>query len=240
MQRQFQKLQRRLESRLSSKGLPGLYVSLALLVLIAAAWVFGTIAYYAVTNHRVTVVDTCVSAWVQSHATSPLTRIMIAITQLHSTASITIMTLGICAYFWLKRLHYWVLTLLLAVFGGMFLNFLLKNLFLLPRPHFKSPLLTFTGYGFPSGHTMGATVLYGALSVCVVTRARTRLWHVLVIVLAISMIGLVGFSRIFLGAHYLSDVLAAIAEGLAWLAVCIITVETIKRLHDRNTIHQSR
>ncbi len=164
---------------------------------------------------------------------------MLVITHLHSTVSVTIMTLVVCAYWWLRHLRYWVLTLLLAVFGGMLLNFLLKNLFLRPRPHLKSPLLTLTGYGFPSGHTMAATVFYGTLCVFVLSRVPARRWRVLAIVISIVMIALVGFSRIYLGAHYLSDVLAAVAEGLAWVAFCVIAVETMQRLQGGNQSHRA-
>lgn len=116
---------------------------------------------------------------------------------------------------------------MLAVFGGMALNFLLKNLFLRQRPHFNDAILTLTSYSFPSGHTMMATVFYGTL--CALAASRTRDWRcrALAIFGAAILISLVGFSRIYLGAHFLSDVLAAIAEGLAWLAFCLIAVEVI-------------
>jgi membrane-associated phospholipid phosphatase len=237
VQRRSHNLKKFLRARLSAKGFPGLYLTLALLVLIAAAWVSGAIAEDVATNNRITVVDARLSTWVQTHGTAPLTTIMLVITHLHSTVSVTIMTLVVCAYLWLRRLRYWVLTLLLSVFGGMLLNFLLKNLFLRPRPHFKSPLLTLTGYGFPSGHTMAATVFYGTLCVVVLSRAPARCWRAPAVVISTIMIALVGFSRIYLGAHYLSDVLAAVAEGLIWVALCIITVEAMRRLQDRNQSH---
>jgi membrane-associated phospholipid phosphatase len=53
-------------------------------------------------------------------------------------------------------------------------------------------------------------------------------------VISALMIALVGFSRIYLGAHYLSDVLGAIAEGLAWVAFCFLTVEMMRRVRNRN------
>jgi undecaprenyl-diphosphatase len=143
------------------------------------------------------------------------------------------MTLGVSAYLWIKRLRVWVLTLTLAVFGGMALNVLLKHLFVRPRPLFKNPLLMLTTYSFPSGHTLMATVFYGTLCALVLTRSQRWLWRALAITVAGVMILLVGFSRIYLGAHYLSDVLAAIAEGLAWLAFSFISVAEVKRRQKR-------
>jgi undecaprenyl-diphosphatase len=139
------------------------------------------------------------------------------------------MTLAVSGYLWIKRVRVWVLTLMLAVFGGMLLNFLLKDVFVRPRPHFDDPLLTLTTYSFPSGHTMMATVFYGTLCALIVSRIVFWRWRVLAIVAAGVMILLVGFSRIYLGAHYLSDVLAAIAEGLAWIAFCLLVVGELER-----------
>jgi undecaprenyl-diphosphatase len=118
---------------------------------------------------------------------------------------------------------------MLAVFGGILLNVVLKHLFLRPRPEWKDPLLTLTTYSFPSGHTMVATVFYGSLCAFVFSSVRDWRWRVLAVVVSALMISLVGFSRIYLGVHYLSDVLAAIAEGLAWLAFSFLAVDFAKR-----------
>ena len=233
MQLRSQKLKQLLQARLSSKGFPDLYLTLALLTLVAASWLFGAIAEDVVTGDPLTVVDARFSAWLHAHSTATLTKLMVVWTYLHSPLGVTIMTLAVSAYWWARRLRYWVLTLMLTVFGGMLLNVFLKHLFLRPRPHSDSPILTLTTYSFPSGHTMMATVLYGTLCAFVVTRVRNWLWRTLAISIALFMIALVGFSRIYLGVHYLSDVLAAIAEGLAWLAFCLIAVETIRRRRDR-------
>ena len=100
----------------------------------------------------------------------------------------------------------------------------------LPRVFvFDEPLLTLSTYSFPSGHTLGATMFYGVLAaylVCVVPRWRVR---TLVVLGACTMVALVALSRVYLGAHFLSDVLAAMLEGCAWLAVCITSCSTLRR-----------
>ena len=222
-------LKKFLRARLSSKESSGLYLTLVLFVLIVAACVFGAIAEDVVTNDPLTTVDVQFSAWLQEHSVHSITRCMLLITRLHSLLGVTVMTLAVSAYLWIRRLRIWVLTLTLAVFGGMLLNFLLKHVFVRPRPRFDNPLLNLTTYSFPSGHTLMATVFYGTLGFLIVTRVRNWRRRGLAISATAAMILLVGFSRVYLGAHYLSDVLAAIAEGLAWLAFCLILVGEFAR-----------
>jgi len=217
------------QARLSPEGFPGLYLAVSLLVLIVAAWIFGAIAEDVATRDPITIVDARLSEWLHGHAVEPLTTLMLLLTHLHSGWGVTVMTLAASAYLWIRGLRIWTFTLTVAVFGSMLLNFLLKNLFLRPRPHFNDPILTLTSYSFPSGHTMMATVLYGTLGALAASGARDWRCRALAIFGAAILISLVGFSRIYLGAHFLSDVLAAIAEGLAWLAFCLIAVEAIRR-----------
>ncbi|MGH9930880.1 MAG: phosphatase PAP2 family protein, partial [Pyrinomonadaceae bacterium] len=116
-----------------------------------------------------------------------------------------------------------------SVLGGTLLNRLLKYAFHRPRPFLSDPLLTITSYSFPSGHTMAATVLYGVIAAYLLTATPDWRRRALIIFSASFLILLVGFSRMYLGAHYLSDVLGAMAEGLAWLALCLTAVYSVWR-----------
>ncbi len=229
MHRQSNTFKKFIKARLSTKRSSGLYLTLLLLMLIMAVCVFGAIAEDVVTSDPLTVVDARFSAWLHAHSSHSRTLVMLLITNIHSTLGVTVMTLAISGYLWIKRFRVWVLTLMLTVFGGMLLNFLLKHVFVRPRPYFENPLLTLTSYSFPSGHTMMATVFYGTLCTLIVSHGISWRWRMLAVAAAGIMILLVGFSRIYLGAHYLSDVLAAIAEGLAWLAFCLLAVGELKR-----------
>lgn len=217
------------QARLSPEGYLGLHLTLGALALVGAAWLFGGIAEDVLTNDPLTIVDVKVAAWLHARATPRLTAIMLFITHLHSTLAVSIITLLIAVYLLRRRRWYRLLALLLAIPGGMVLNVLLKLAFHRARPTFDNPFLTLTTYSFPSGHTMAATVLYGVLAAFAVWTIKAWRWRVLAVFIAGFLILLVGFSRIYLGVHYLSDVLAAMAEGLAWLALCLTAIETVRR-----------
>ncbi len=113
--------------------------------------------------------------------------------------------------------------------GGSLLNIFLKHIFHRQRPVLENPLVTLTSYGFPSGHTMGATLFYGLMALFAVGWCVSWQSRVLAGNIAGALILLVGLSRIYLGAHYLSDVMGAMAAAIVWLAVCWTAVETLRR-----------
>jgi len=218
-----------LQARLSPEEYLGLHLTLGALVLIGSAWLFGGIAEEVLHNEPLTVFDLRVSEWLHAHRVVRLTSAMLIVTDLGSTVFVTIATVLVSLFLLWRRRRYELLTLLLAVPGGALLNVLLKSAFHRHRPSFNDPVVSFTGYSFPSGHTMAATVLYGALAVLVIRNVRGWRWRVLTILSAGLVILSVGSSRVYLGAHYLSDVLAAMIEGLAWLAITVTAVETLRR-----------
>jgi undecaprenyl-diphosphatase len=154
---------------------------------------------------------------------------MLDVTHLHSMAGIWAMSLVFAAYLAWKRAWYWLLTLVLTLGGGMLLNTLYKHAFERARPTWDNPLLTLTSYSFPSGHTAGATLFYGLLAAYLITRSRNPLARTLYVAGAVLMVALVGFSRMYLGVHYLTDVLAAACASGAWLALCLLGVRHFNR-----------
>jgi undecaprenyl-diphosphatase len=87
-------------------------------------------------------------------------------------------------------------------------------------------------YSFPSGHTAGAVLFYGVLAAFLVSRYYSRRIRIAIVATAIFAVMLVALSRMYLGAHYLSDVAAASLSSAAWLVVCLSAVHALVR---RNT-----
>jgi undecaprenyl-diphosphatase len=215
-------------ARLSPRGYLGLHLTLGALTLVGAGWLFGGIAEDVVTGDPLTLVDAHVAAWFHARTIPLLTLPMLLITHLHGTWSITALSLALAIVLIRQRAWYWLQALVLVVPGGMLLNVLTKHAFGRARPDFADPILALTTYSFPSGHVAAATLLYGLLAAIIVTRIDAWGNRVLVGLLALLVVTLVALSRLYLGAHYLSDVLAGFAESTAWLALCLTAMHTLK------------
>jgi undecaprenyl-diphosphatase len=123
-----------------------------------------------------------------------------------------------------------VFSLALALGGGMILNTLLKFAFGRERPKWDDPLLTtLTSQSFPSGHTSGATLFYGFLAAYMVWRMKNSPARILALLACALMVAVVGFSRVYLGAHYVSDVLGAVSISTAWLVFSLVLVREIAK-----------
>ena len=105
-----------------------------------------------------------------------------------------------------------------ALGGSMWLNGLLKDTFARPRPDLWEPLFRYSGYSFPSGHAMATMTLTCVLGLLA---WRTR-WRWPVLAVATAFTALVGVSRLYVGVHYPSDVIAGWAAGAAWPAACYL------------------
>ena len=170
-------------------------------------------------------IDVAVSAWFHAHHDPLLTQFMLAITHWHSTAGILLMAAALGIGLYRGGRSWWLLALMLSVPGGLLLNVAIKHLVHRARPHFDDALLTLPTYSFPSGHTAGATVFYGFLAVLLLAHVGDRIRRVWIVAGAAVMVLLVGLSRIYLGVHYLTDVLGAVVEGIIWLALCLSGVQ---------------
>lgn len=226
MAQQFTLLKKFLRRRLSTEDYLGLHLTVGVLFVIAACWMFVYIAQNAGAanpSDTITLVDARLAHWLHSHATPWLTRCMLVGTNLHGTAAILSYVVLGGLFLVRKKDLYWLVILLVTVPGGMLLNVFMKQVFQRARPVFDQPLLTLPTYSFPSGHTASATLFYGVLAAYLICHLKPWRWRIAVVVVTVAalMVALVGLSRLYLGVHYLSDVLAATVEGIAWLAICL-------------------
>src|SRR6266700_3204942 len=170
-----------------------------------------------------------VAGWFHAHLTRTFVTVLRAFTEFGSSEWIGVVLFLLVVFFIWKRWWPSLVTLMVAVPGGMLLNELLKILVHRQRPFLAGPFVDWSGYSFASGHTIGATLLYGQLALFLLPAMKARHWRRLTVFGAALIILLVGFSRIALGAHFLMDVLAAIIFGVLWLAFCLIAGKPMRR-----------
>jgi len=221
-----------LQARLSPAGFLGLDLTIGAIILIGASWIFGGIAEDVVTGDPLTVVDREIAVWLHRHAAPTLTEAMKFISLLASWPVVMGICLLMVLYFARKRSRDRLLALMLTIPVGMLVNGMLKHAFHRSRPAWDNPILMIASFSFPSAHTMAATLLYGLLAAFVVRKVQAWRWRVLTVLAAGLLVVLIGFSRLYLGVHYLSDVLAGMAAGSAWLALCLTAVGSLRRHRD--------
>jgi len=129
------------------------------------------------------------------------------------------------------RRWYDISALVLSMSGGMLLVWLLKHLVHRPRPDLLNALAHAQGYSFPSGHSFYAFTFYGLLGYFVLREAKRPVLKSLILITTVCIIGAIGFSRIYLGVHWPSDVLAGYASGAAWLTVVITAIEIRRKYY---------
>ncbi|MFP5394173.1 MAG: phosphatase PAP2 family protein [Gammaproteobacteria bacterium] len=207
----------------------GLHLTLGMAALLVCGVIFGHLAADVASHARITVLDARIAHWLHAHAGPPWTGFMLAVTHAHSTPGLLMLAGALALYLLRRGWRAWAWTVVAAVPGGMILNVLLKLTFQRARPQFDEPLVTIATYSFPSGHALGATVLYGVLAAFLLAHLRQAWLRALALAGAVAMVLLVAFTRLYLGAHYLSDVLAGMVEGIAWLAVCLAAGATLRR-----------
>lgn len=118
--------------------------------------------------------------------------------------------------------------LLISVLGGELFVWIIKNTIDRPRPPLINALVTETSYSFPSGHTFVSIAFYGLLVYFIIQSEKNKFLKIISFIIGIFIIFLVGLSRIYLGAHWPSDVLASFAAGAAWLSVIITSLKIRK------------
>jgi membrane-associated phospholipid phosphatase len=169
------------------------------------------------------------AAWFHAHLTNTFVTILRAFCEPGSSEWIGVVLFFATVFFVWKRWWPSLVMLIVTVPGGMLLNEAIKILVHRPRPFVTGQFVDWSGYSFASGHTIGATLLYGQLALFVVPSIKERRWRAFTISGAATIVLLVGFGRIALGAHYLTDVLAGIVFGIAWLMICLFASKPMLR-----------
>jgi undecaprenyl-diphosphatase len=158
-----------------------------------------------------------------------LPKVIRDLTALGGVAVLTVLTVTAAGFCLLAGDRVAMGTVLVASIGGKTLNFLLKDLLYRPRPDIVPHLVQVTSPSFPSGHSMGSAAVYLTLGILLAQRAPRRSWKMYFLAVMISLTVIVGFTRVYLGVHYPTDVLAGWTAGTVWALLCGLAANRFQR-----------
>lgn len=185
-------------------------------------WVFEQIADEVLEKESYAL-DSRILLAIRRLQTTLLDQAMMGITFIGDPSVLLIVCVGIAAWLIRKKQRSEATTLAIAAVGAIALNVLLKQLFSRARPMLWERIVDVGQYSFPSGHAMVSMVIYGFIGYILATRyQRQRVW---IISLTVLLIIAIGFSRMYLGVHWPTDVAAGYAAGLVWLIACIFSLK---------------
>ena len=207
----------------------GWLVAAIIATLVGCTIAFGAIAEAVTDGDVITTWDARLNQWLHDNSSQPLTRAFELYTHVGSGVWLVALAAAAVAFLGSRRCWADALLVALATTGALVINPLFKHYFSRPRPRFHDPDLTLHTFSFPSGHAMGSAAVYGALAIVVARRVRGTVWAPLAVAAAALIVLLVGASRVYLGAHYPTDVVAGWILGLGWLLVCVLALTVHER-----------
>ena len=151
------------------------------------------------------------------------------LTSLGGAAPLFLVTAGVGGYFVLSRSYRALLLLAVATCGGVLLSLLLKEVYDRLRPNIVAHLSQVYSSSFPSGHSMLSAVVYLTVGELLARQVKERRLKVYFVGIALLLSFLVGLTRLYLGVHYPTDVLAGWAAGLAWALLCGLVARWLQR-----------
>ena len=194
-------------------------LALALGAAVVAALAFARIAEDYLTNDPLARWDVSFARWLAGERSTATIDVFRAITFLGSPAVALALGTVVCVVLYRRRRLAEAALVPVVLGGSEFLNLVLKLSFQRTRP--EVGFVQLDTYSFPSGHAMVSAAAYGLFAYVAWSRLPGRRARFALVAGTAAGVALIGFSRLYLGVHYLSDVLAGVAGGAFWLAVSI-------------------
>jgi undecaprenyl-diphosphatase len=152
-------------------------------------------------------------------------------TALGSTGVLTLIVILLAGFLWVGNKHWSAVYVVAAVASGTFVNSLLKIEFARARPDVVAHSMHVETASFPSGHSAGAALTYLTLGLLLAHTQESRSVKSYIFAVSVLITAIVGLSRIYLGVHWPTDVLAGWSFGAAWALLCWLAVRWLERHH---------
>jgi len=223
----WHRVRRFLRARLDRESELGLRLTVNVILFAGAIWAFAGLLEEVLDNATLVEWDIRLNAWAHGHATAAGLQFFHAVTLVGSPGVWVITSLFAVWLLWRgEHFLFWAWTA--SNVGGGILQQVLKTTIHRDRPQYAARYLHGQSYSFPSGHTMSATIAWSLMVVCAGLalgwhdQLRRRLY-----VVSTTIILLIGFSRLYLGVHYPSDVLGGLIIGTAWVVLCTTAMRIV-------------
>ena len=224
-----------MEAETKRAGFLALFLIVGLRVALLLIWLFSTLAGQ-VLEDKLESFDNRIIGFFDALATSSLDVMYTLITEIGSVWFLSSSSIIVVLLLWFKAKDKWAaLFFIIAIGGNGALTWVLKQIYERGRPSINEAIDAI-GFSFPSGHSMGSFVFYGFLIYLVIKSThKTSIKAGVSIVLSLLVL-LIGTSRIYLGAHFPSDIVAGYLAGTIWLTLCLLILEWVQ-WQSRNKLH---
>ena len=185
-------------------------------------------------------IDREVHIWARTAHTDGSTRFFTLLTIIGTPVGLGVVVTIVAALLAMRRRWRWAAYLIFTTAVGGLLNLQLKAFFARARPDLAEALRHTSGYSFPSGHAMGATVCFGALSYLAFRAIPNWRERAAAVSFSVSMIAAIAASRIYLGVHWISDIGAGIAAGMIWIVTTTVAYEAFRRIRMIRSLRKKR
>lgn len=223
----YPKFFRFIKKRLTLNEKYGLYLTIGTIITLFFIYLFFNIVQGYVGQEKLIQVDLRIINLISQFQSPSINKLMLFITHLAKGPNIIIGVIVVSLIFILRRNWQYLSTLLISVVGAELFVWIIKNIIDRPRPPLVNALVYETSYSFPSGHTFAAISFYGLLVFFVLHSERNKALKRISFIIGLILVLWIGISRVYLGAHWPSDVFASFVAGIAWLTI-IITSTKIK------------
>lgn len=203
----------------------GLHGVVGLLLAAACTWLFFAIADEFPEKGAMVRVDNAVATWLQVHGTETGETIFVGVSYLGAQVLVALL-IAVAIVLIVRRDWRHVAVLAVTCGGGAVLNNVLKIVFHRARPTYAVEFHA-DSWSFPSGHAMDSLIVYGLFAYWL--GARQPEYRLFIYAAAAALIGAIGYARLYLGVHYLSDVVAGYSAGFVWLSVCVTGYQFAER-----------
>ncbi|TCJ05668.1 phosphatase PAP2 family protein [Cytobacillus praedii] len=213
-------------------------LSIPFIIGVISLLAFSFMAFFVSAN-KVVQFDSTIITFVQGFENSSLTAVMKFFTFIGDTNSVIVLSILVIIFLYAVLKHRVELILfIVAIIGSAVLNQLLKYSFQRARPELHR-LIEIDSYSFPSGHAMNAFTVYTIITFLLWRHIPSRAGRILLIIISALMIFTIGISRIYLGVHYPSDIIAGYFASACWLGMAICFFQKYQENRSRRLTYKS-